>query len=128
MRLGGLLGLKWADMDLGNARVNMRRTLTRTQKGKRFVRGEPNLHHSCATTLLTRQFTQDLLRNPLAATPWPPPSKPTPTSSPTRGTTHQSPHRRPKPTGYSKRAGERISARSLLSGVLPAKRHFFSRG
>jgi hypothetical protein len=35
------------------------------------------------------------------ATLWPSPSTPTPTSSPTRGTTHQSPHRRPKLTGCS---------------------------
>ena len=31
----------------------VRRTLTRTEKDKRFVLGEPNLRYTCATPLLT---------------------------------------------------------------------------
>jgi integrase len=40
MRRGELLGLKWPDVDLENATVRVRRTLTRTDNGKRFVLGK----------------------------------------------------------------------------------------
>jgi hypothetical protein len=76
-------------VDLGNARVIVRRSLKRTEKGKRFVLGEPNLRYTASYG----EFTQDRLRNSLTATLWPSPSTPTLTSSPTRRTTYQSPHK-----------------------------------
>ena len=88
----------------------VRRTLTRTEKDKRFVLGEPNLRYTASYG----EFTQDRLRNPLAAALWPSPSTPTPTSSPTRRTTYQSSHKTSYADGLqygcSKRAGERIPA------------------
>jgi hypothetical protein len=47
--------------------VIVRRTLTRTEKGGRFVLGEPNLRYTASYG----EFTQDRLTNPLAATLWP---------------------------------------------------------
>jgi integrase len=40
MRRGELLGLKWSDVDLKNATVSIRRTLTRTYNGKRVALGK----------------------------------------------------------------------------------------
>jgi len=41
MRRGELLGLKWSDVDLENSTVSIRRTLTRTDNGKRVALGDP---------------------------------------------------------------------------------------
>lgn len=40
MRQGELLALKWQDIDLETATISVRRTLTRTDGGKRVVLGE----------------------------------------------------------------------------------------
>ena len=75
-------------------------------------RTQPPLH--LRYTASYGEFTQDRLRNPLAAALWPSPSTPTPTSSPTRRTTYQSSHKTSYADGLqygcSKRAGERIPA------------------
>ena len=71
------------------------------------------------------------LKWPDVATPWPSPSTPTPTSSPTRGTTHQSPHRRPKLTGCSTvavRGPVSASRPPLLVRRFTCKMPLFSRG
>jgi integrase len=53
MRRSELLGLKWPDVDLENATVRVRRTLTRTDDGKRFGLGEPKTRQSRRTVKLT---------------------------------------------------------------------------
>jgi len=85
MRCGELLGLKWPGIDLDNATVGVRRTLTRTDKGKGYTLGEPpqrslvpllkradlpritfhDLRHTCASLPFQRnvhpKLVQDLL-------------------------------------------------------------------
>ncbi len=46
MRRGELLGLKWEDVDLGAATLRVRRTLTRTDNGRRLALGEPKTKKS----------------------------------------------------------------------------------
>src|SRR5829696_4537588 len=60
MRRGELLGLKWSDVDLKNASVSVRRTLTRTDNGKRVVLGEPKTKKSRRTIRLTPQAVETL--------------------------------------------------------------------
>src|SRR5215218_5669077 len=58
MRQGELLGLKWADVDLENAIVRVRRTLTR--KGTGYVLGEPKTKKSRRTVRLTQKAVEAL--------------------------------------------------------------------
>jgi integrase len=58
MRQGELLGLKWADVDLENAVVRVRRTLTRN--GTRYVLGEPKTKKSRRTVRLTQKAVEAL--------------------------------------------------------------------
>ena len=60
MRRGELLGLTWSDVDLKNASVSVRRTLTRTDNGKRVVLGEPKTKKSRRTIRLTPQAVETL--------------------------------------------------------------------
>ena len=53
MRRGELLGLKWSDINLENATVSVRRTLTRTDNGKRVTLGDPKTKRSRHTIRLT---------------------------------------------------------------------------
>jgi integrase len=48
MRRGELLGLKWPDIDLDNATVRIRRTLTRPDNGRRLALGEPKTKRAAA--------------------------------------------------------------------------------
>jgi integrase len=58
MRRGELLGLKWDDVDLDNATVRVRRTLTR--KGTGYVLGEPKTKKSRRTVRLTQRAVEAL--------------------------------------------------------------------
>jgi integrase len=60
MRRGELLGLKWSDVDLENATVSIRRTLTRTDNCKRVSLGEPKTKKSRRTIRLTPQAVEAL--------------------------------------------------------------------
>src|SRR5215210_5322705 len=60
MRRGELLGLKWADVDLENARVSVRRSLTRTDNGRRVVLGDLKTKKSRRSICLTRQAVEAL--------------------------------------------------------------------
>jgi integrase len=60
MRRGELLGLKWSDVDLKNASVRVRRTLTRTDNGKRVVLGDPKTKKSRRNIRLTPQAVEAL--------------------------------------------------------------------
>ena len=60
MRRGELLGLKWSDIDLENATVSVRRTLTRTDNGKRVTLGDPKTKRSRRTIRLTPQAVEAL--------------------------------------------------------------------
>lgn len=53
MRRGELLGLQWADVDLDTATVRVRRTLTRTENGRKLALGEPKTKKSRRTVRLT---------------------------------------------------------------------------
>ena len=53
MRRGELLGLKWSDVDLDNASVSVRRTLTRTGNGKRVALGDTKTKKSRRSIRLT---------------------------------------------------------------------------
>jgi integrase len=53
MRRGELLSLKWSDVDLRNATISIRRTLTRIDNGKRVALGEPKTKKSRRTINLT---------------------------------------------------------------------------
>ncbi len=55
MRRGELLGLKWEDVDLDSATVQVRRTLTRTDNGRRLAIGEPKTRKSRRTVRLTQR-------------------------------------------------------------------------
>ena len=63
MRRGELLGLKWADVDLENSRVSIRRTLTRADDGKRYTLGDPKNKKSRRTVRLTPQAVEALRRH-----------------------------------------------------------------
>jgi integrase len=60
MRRGELLGLKWSDVDLENASVSIRRTLTRIDNGKRVVLGDVKTKKSRRTIRLTPQAVEAL--------------------------------------------------------------------
>lgn len=60
MRSGELLGLKWADVDLESGTVRVRRTLTRTEDGKRLTLGEPKTKKSRRTVRLTPRAAEAL--------------------------------------------------------------------
>jgi integrase len=60
MRRGELLGLKWSDVDVENATVSIRRTLTRTDNGKRVSLGEPKTKKSRRTVRLTQRAIEAL--------------------------------------------------------------------
>src|SRR5215218_2032631 len=63
MRRGELLGLKWSDVDLENSRLSIRRTLTRTDNGKRVALGDPKTKKSRRTIPLTPQAVEALRRH-----------------------------------------------------------------
>jgi integrase len=60
MRRGELLGLKWSDVDLEGGRLSIRRTLTRTDNGKRVTLGEPKTKGSRRTVRLTQRAIEAL--------------------------------------------------------------------
>jgi integrase len=60
MRRGELLGLKWSDLDLENARLSIQRTLTRTDNGKRVALGDLKTKKSGRTIRLTPQAVKAL--------------------------------------------------------------------
>jgi integrase len=60
MRRGELLGLKWADVDLEGATIRVRRTLTRTDNGRRLALGEPKTKKSRRTVRLTQKAVEAL--------------------------------------------------------------------
>src|SRR3712207_2315103 len=60
MRRGELLGLKWGDVDLENTTVRVRRTLTRTDNGRRLALGEPKMKNSRRTVRLTQRAVEVL--------------------------------------------------------------------
>jgi integrase len=63
MRRGELLGLKWSDVDLENSRIGIRRTLTRTDGGKRYTLGDPKTKRSHRTVRITPQAVEALRRH-----------------------------------------------------------------
>ena len=63
MRRGELLGLKWEDVDLDNATMRIRRTLTRTDNGRQLALGEPNTKKSRRNVKLTPRLVEDLRRH-----------------------------------------------------------------
>lgn len=63
MRRGELLGLKWDDIDLENTTVRVRRTLARTDNGRRIALGEPKTKNSRHTVRLTPQAVDALKRH-----------------------------------------------------------------
>ena len=60
MRRGELLGLKWNDVDLENATVRVRRTLTRIDNGRRLALGPPKNKKSRRTIRLTERAVESL--------------------------------------------------------------------
>jgi integrase len=60
MRRGELLGLKWDDVDLENATVRVRRTLTRIDNGRRLDLGPPKNKQSRRTVRLTERAVEAL--------------------------------------------------------------------
>jgi integrase len=60
MRRGELLGLKWGDVDLENATVRVRRTLTRIANGRRLALGPPKNKKSQRTVRLTERAVEAL--------------------------------------------------------------------
>src|SRR5215208_132404 len=63
MRRGELLGLKWSDVDLEGGIVSVRRTLTRTDNGKRVALGDPKTKRSHRTIRITPQAVEALRRH-----------------------------------------------------------------
>jgi integrase len=60
MRRGELLGLKGSDVDLDSATIRVRRTLTRTDNGRRLALGEPKTKKSRRTVRLTQRAVEAL--------------------------------------------------------------------
>jgi integrase len=60
MRRGELLGLKWEDVDLEGATVRVRRTLMRTDNGRRLALGEPKTKKSRRMVRLTEKAVEAL--------------------------------------------------------------------
>jgi integrase len=54
-RRGELLGLEWPDVDSDNGTVRVRRTLTRTDDGKRCAIGEPKTKKIRGTVRLSQK-------------------------------------------------------------------------
>ncbi|TCJ16918.1 site-specific integrase [Rubrobacter taiwanensis] len=63
MRCGELLGLKWEDIDLDNHTIRVRRTLTRTENGKKLSLGEPKTKKSRRTVKLYARVVEVLKRH-----------------------------------------------------------------
>ena len=63
MRRGELLGLKWEDVDLDNATVRIRRTLTRTDNGRQLALGKPKTKKSRRNVRLTPCVVKALRRH-----------------------------------------------------------------
>jgi integrase len=57
-----LLGLKWSDIELENATVSVRRTVTRIDNGKRVALGDPKTKKSRHTIRVTLQAVEALYR------------------------------------------------------------------
>ena len=60
MSRGELLGLNWSDIDLENASVSVRRTLTRIDNGKRVFLGDAKTKKSRRTICLRPQDVEAL--------------------------------------------------------------------
>jgi integrase len=60
IKRGEVLGLKWADIDLDNATVGVRRTLTRANNGRRLALGEPKTKKSRRTVKLNLEGLEAL--------------------------------------------------------------------
>ena len=60
MRRGELLGLRWSDVDLQNASVSVRRTLTRADNGRRLAFAEPKTKKSRRTIRLAEVAAEAL--------------------------------------------------------------------
>ena len=60
MRRGELLGLKWSDVDLKGGAISIRRTLSRTDNGKRIKLGGPKTKKSRRTVRLTPRAIEAL--------------------------------------------------------------------
>jgi integrase len=63
MRRGELLGLKWGDVDLNSATVRVRRSLTRTDNGRRLALGDTKNKKSRRTVQLTPRAVEALKRH-----------------------------------------------------------------
>jgi integrase len=63
MRRGELLGLKWADVDLNSSTVRVRRSLTRTDNGRRLALGDTKNKKSRRTVRLTPRAAEALKRH-----------------------------------------------------------------
>jgi integrase len=60
LRMGEVLGLHWADVDLAHGHIRVRQTLQQ-QRGKGLVMGSPKTHRSARAVSLPPQATQVLL-------------------------------------------------------------------
>jgi integrase len=60
MRRGALLGLKWGDVDLNSLTVRVRRSLTRTDNGRRLALGDTKNKKSRRTVRLTQRAVEAL--------------------------------------------------------------------
>ena len=63
MRRGELLGLKWEDVDLDGPTIRVRRTLTRSENGRRLSLGEPKTKKSRRIVRLTPRAVEALRRH-----------------------------------------------------------------
>jgi integrase len=63
MRRGELLGLRWEDVDLDGLVIRVRRTLTRTENGRKLALGGPKTKKSRRTVRLTTGAVEALKRH-----------------------------------------------------------------
>jgi integrase len=63
MRRGELLGLRWGDVDLNSATLRVRRSLTRTDNGRRLAIGDTKNMKSRRTVRLTPRAMEALKRH-----------------------------------------------------------------
>jgi integrase len=63
MRRGELLGLRWGDVDLNSATLRVRRSLTRTDNGRRLAIGDTKNKKSRRTVRLTPRAMEALKRH-----------------------------------------------------------------